>query len=70
MDQKLIIRINFDTGTAWKVSVLRVILVRMQENADLNDSKYGHFSSSGVFSWEYWDCMKDSILHNTWEQLF
>ena len=30
-------------ATAWKLSVFGVILVRMRENADQNNSKYGHF---------------------------
>ena len=52
-----------ETGIAWKVSVFAVILVRifplfgrsrislysvrMRENADQNNSEYGHFSRSG-----------------------
>ena len=33
-------------NTAWKVSVYEVILVRMRENMDQNNSEYGHFSLS------------------------
>ena len=33
-------------NTAWKVSIFAVILVRMRENADQNNSEYGHFLRS------------------------
>ena len=32
--------------TTWKVSVFGVILVRMRENADQNNSEYGQFLCS------------------------
>ena len=32
--------------TAWKVSLFEVTLVQMRENADQNNSNYGHFLRS------------------------
>ena len=35
--------------TAQKVSVFGVVLVRMRENMDQNNSEYGHFSCTEYF---------------------
>ena len=37
---------RWEIFTAWKVSVFGVFLVRMRENTDQKNSKYGHFSCS------------------------
>ena len=36
-------------NSAYQVSVFGVILVRMRENMDQNNSQYGHFSRSASF---------------------
>ena len=41
---------NSTPDTAWKVSIFRVILVRMQENLDQNNSEYGKFLHSVSYS--------------------
>ena len=42
---------NVEVYTAQKVFVSGVILVRMRENTDQNNSEYGHFlrSAKGIF---------------------